>query len=428
MSLALSAALLTLLGLAVAALLARRLRRRGATAVEREKRLARLETERALLQNTLENLGEGLSVFAPDGRLAAWNSRFVELLDLRDVVGRATTLRDILFRQAIRGDFGEVEPEEEVKKRLEVFWGELPAVKERTTAKGRILRIRRSALRDGSILSLYDDVTELKESERKQILARSQAEFANRSKSDFLANMSHELRTPLNAIIGFSEVIANEIFGPIRNPKYLEYLNDIHESSLHLLSIINDVLDMSKIEAGRLDLCKEAVRIRSVVRDAVRMIEKRAEERGIELVIELSEEVSIIWADERALKQIFLNLLSNAVKFSKSKSKVTIRGITSGASFAIFEVEDSGIGMSEEELRRALQPFGQARAATARNYGGTGLGLPITKGLVEAHGGSLAITSRPGSGTLARVLLPLGEFWPNPVPEWAPPPAAAQSR
>jgi signal transduction histidine kinase len=408
---ALAVVLLALLAAGVAALLALRRRRRNSAAAERAKRLARLENEHSLLRNTLENIGEGLSVFAPDGRLIAWNSRFVELLDLGGVVGPGTPLRKILLHQAIRGDFGDVEPEEEASRRLEAFRRDVPMVRERTTQKGRILRLRRSALRDGSVLTLYDDVTELKESERKQILARSQAEFANRSKSDFLANMSHELRTPLNAIIGFSEVIANEIFGPIRNPKYLEYLNDIHDSSLHLLSIINDVLDMSKIEAGRLELCKETVRIRTVVRDAVRMVEKRAEESGIELVTDLSDEDGTIWADERALKQIFLNLLSNSVKFSKSGSKVTIRGMINGSSFASFEVEDSGVGMTEEELHRALQPFGQARAATTRNYGGTGLGLPITKGLVEAHGGTLAIASHPGSGTLVRVLLPLAESW-----------------
>jgi signal transduction histidine kinase len=193
------------------------------------------------------------------------------------------------------------------------------------------------------------------------------------------------------------------------------------------LAIVNDVLDMSKIEAGRLELCKESVSIETVIKDAVRMVEKRAQASGIKLAIEVCEKDGAIWADERALKQIFLNLLSNAIKFSKEGGKVTIRAITGRSDFATFEVEDSGVGMTEEEQRRALQPFGQAKAAMTRSYGGTGLGLPITKGLVEAHGGTLAISSHPGSGTLVRVLLPAGGNWLGPIAEWMAPSATAQS-
>ena len=218
--------------------------------------------------------------------------------------------------------------------------------------------------------------------------------------------MSHELRTPLNAIIGFSEIISNELFGPIINEKYLEYIIDIHNSSLHLLSIINDVLDMSKIEAGKLELSKEALNIQSVISDVTRMMHERAQSRGIELITQLLDEEVDVWADERAMKQIFLNLLSNAIKFSKAGGKVYVRVGADQPNLAVVEFEDYGIGMNEEEQERALQPFGQAKPATTRNYGGTGLGLPITKGLVEAHGGKLAIKSRAGSGTIVRVVLP----------------------
>jgi signal transduction histidine kinase len=367
---------------------------------------ARLRRRSSLLQSTLENIGEGLSVFDRRGRLVAWNSRFCELLELPADLSIGVPLRDILMLQVVRGDFGDDESDAEVARRLERFYRDVPTVKERVTPHGRILQIRRRAMPDGAVISVYSDVTDIRASERKLIQARSQAEMANRSKSDFLANMSHELRTPLNAIIGFSEIISHELFGPMGNEKYLEYMKDIHKSSLHLLSIINDVLDMSKIEAGKLELSKEALNIRNVIADVIRMIRERARSRGIELIAQLFEGKLDIWGDERAMKQIFLNLLSNAVKFSNEGGKVYIRVIADQPALAVVEFEDYGIGMNEEEQERALQPFGQAKPATTRNYGGTGLGLPITKGLVEAHGGRLTINSRAGCGTIVRVTLP----------------------
>jgi signal transduction histidine kinase len=359
-----------------------------------------------LLQTTLENIGEGLSVFDGQGRLIVWNTRFCELLDLPRDLSAGAPLRDILTLQAARGDFGDRHPEVEVARRLAAFFRDVPKIYERVTPGGRILQIRRREMPDGAIVSVYSDITEIKASERKLIRARSQAEMANHAKSEFLANMSHELRTPLNAIIGFSEIISQELFGPIANEKYLEYMKDIHKSSLHLLSIINDVLDMSKIEAGKLELSKEALNIQAVIGEVIRMMRERAECRRIELMAELVDEEIDTWADERAIKQIFLNLLSNAIKFSKQGGRVYIRVVGDRPDLAVVEFEDFGIGMTEEEQERALQPFGQAQPSTTRNYGGTGLGLPITKGLIEAHGGRLEIRSRAGHGTVVRVILP----------------------
>jgi signal transduction histidine kinase len=359
-----------------------------------------------LLQTTLENIGEGLSVFDGQGRLIVWNTRFCELLDLPRDLSAGAPLRDILTLQAARGDFGDRDPEVEVARRLAAFFRDVPKIYERVTPGGRILQIRRREMPDGAIVSVYSDITEIKASERKLIRARSQAEMANHAKSEFLANMSHELRTPLNAIIGFSEIISQELFGPIANEKYLEYMKDIHKSSLHLLSIINDVLDMSKIEAGKLELSKEALNIQAVIGEVIRMMRERAECRRIELMAELVDEEIDTWADERAIKQIFLNLLSNAIKFSKQGGRVYIRVVGDRPDLAVVEFEDFGIGMTEEEQERALQPFGQAQPSTTRNYGGTGLGLPITKGLIEAHGGRLEIRSRAGHGTVVRVILP----------------------
>jgi signal transduction histidine kinase len=384
----------------------RALERQQLAAAHQRRRELRLKRQNSLLQSTLENIGEGLSVFDSQGRLVAWNFRFCELLGLpADLTGGAT-LRDILTLQAARGDFGKGEPAGEVAERLELFYRDVPTTKERVTPAGRTLQIRRRMMPNGAVVSIYSDVTEIRASERKLIEARSQAELANRAKGDFLANMSHELRTPLNAIIGFSEIISNELFGPIANAKYLEYIKDINASSLHLLSIINDVLDMSKIEAGKLELAKEVVHIENVIGEVMRMVHERARSRNIELTAQLSEEEVDIWADERSMKQIFLNLLSNAIKFSKEGGSVHVRVIADRPDAAVLEIEDHGIGMTEEEQERALQPFGQAKPVTTRNYGGTGLGLPITKGLVEAHGGTLTLDSRAGYGTIVRIVLP----------------------
>jgi signal transduction histidine kinase len=354
---------------------------------------ARLKHETILLQNTLDNIGEGLSVFDRRGRPVARNVRFCELLGLPADLPIGTPLRDILMCQAESGAFGDVDPKAETAQRLAHFFREVPITKERATPTGRILQIRRSAMPDGAVVSVYSDVTEIRTGERRLLQARRQAEAANHSKSEFLANMSHELRTPLNAIIGFTEIISQELFGPVGNEKYLEYIKDVHSSSLHLLSIINDVLDMSKIEAGKLELAKGPVTLQEVLGDVIRIVHERASRRGLELACRWLDDPIVIWADERALKQIFLNLLSNAIKFSAEGEQILVRVSIEDAT-AIIDVEDRGIGMNEDEQQRALLPFGQAKPATTGNYGGTGLGLPITKGLVEAHGGSLSIKSR----------------------------------
>jgi signal transduction histidine kinase len=406
---------LALLALTAAGLAWRAVRavRRGQfAAAGRRRRQARWKRQSTLLQSTLDNIGEGLSVFDNRGRLIARNFRFCELLELPADLAVGTPLREILRWQADRGFFGDVDPQAEVARRLEQFFRDVPAVRERVTPSGRTLQIRRSAMPDGAVVSVYSDVTELRAGERKLLQARSQAELANHSKSEFLANMSHELRTPLNAIIGFTEIISQELFGPVANEKYLEYIKDVHASSLHLLSIINDVLDMSKIEAGKLDLQKEAVTLQNVIADVIRIVHERAASRAITLSSRSADEPVAIWADERALKQIFLNLLSNAIKFSREGGEVHIRVRAEQADFAVIEVEDHGIGMDQDELERAMQPFGQAKPTTTRNFGGTGLGLPITKGLVEAHDGTLTISSRAGEGTTVRVALPMQPAMP----------------
>ena len=366
----------------------------------------RLKRQSDLLQSTLENMGEGLSVFDSSGRLVAWNEKFFELLDLPIVPTTATNLRDILAVQSRRGDFGPVDLSDDVGDRFERFFREVPMVRERVTGAGRALQIRRRGMPDGAVVSLYSDITERKAADTKMAQAWAQAELANRAKTDFLANMSHELRTPLNAIIGFSEILSGEHLGPLKNARYLEYSNDIHSSGLHLLSIINDVLDMSKIEAGKLDIHEEEIEVKSLLAGSVRMVRERARKQSVELVAKVDDPDHVIVGDERAMKQCLLNLLSNAIKFSENGGTITIEASIDADGHSVLTVADEGIGMTDEELERALQPFGQAHSSTTRTYGGTGLGLPITQGLVEAHGGVMMVTSTPRHGTRVSITLP----------------------
>lgn len=382
------------------------LRRQQRAVAELRRNEKQIEAQKALLQSTLENMGEGLSVFDRDGRLIAWNTRFASLLKFPGPLGKVT-LYEIMLLQAMRGDFGPVaDPECEARERLHAFYRVVPTVFERATANGSVLQICRRAMPDGAVVTLYSDITAHKRAEAEMERARLQAELANRAKSDFLANMSHELRTPLNAIIGFSEAIGHGLLGPITDPRQLEYIKDIHASGLLLLSIINDVLDMSKIEAGMLQLAHEAVRVRRLVDEAIRIVRDRAQARKLEVAAELPDGDLLLIGDERALKQVLLNLLSNAIKFSHEGGRIEIGAHEAPDGAVVIEVTDYGIGMSPDETVRALQPFSQASSVTARTYGGTGLGLPIAKGLIEAHRGTLTINSSPDRGTSVRLVLP----------------------
>ena len=249
------------------------------------------------------------------------------------------------------------------------------------------------------------DVTDQRLRERELAEAKFVAERANRAKSTFLANMSHELRTPLNAIIGFSDVILQGIAGPPGSPKYREYVEDIHKSGGHLLSLINDILDMAKIEAGKRELNFVPVDLGNVAARALHFVEAAAQHGRLTLAADIARDAHIV-ADERAVMQILTNLLSNAVKFTAADGRVTVFARANADGGLALGVEDTGIGMSQEDLKRAMEPFGQVEHSVASEGRGTGLGLPIVKALTEAQGAAFHIESAPGEGTRAWAAFP----------------------
>lgn len=236
--------------------------------------------------------------------------------------------------------------------------------------------------------------------------ARRDAEEASRAKSNFLATMSHELRTPLNAILGFADIMRQGLFGPIGNERYLDYLNGIVKSGEHLLSLINDVLDMSRIEAGRLELKESRLDIGLAIHQAIALVAVTAEGKGVKLGHAVPPGLPHLKADERLLRQILLNLLSNAVKFTPEGGQVEIAAAVLTDGDLAIRVRDTGVGMTDAQLKRIFEPFSQGDSLRARETGGSGLGLPITRRLVELHGGQIHISSRKSMGTLATLVFP----------------------
>ncbi len=273
-------------------------------------------------------------------------------------------------------------------------------------ADGRWLRVSRSPTRDGGTVVIWSDISELKEREAALRLAKDGAEAANRAKTNFLTNMSHELRTPLNAVIGFSEIMAGEMFGPIGTPQYQEFATHILSSGRHLLEVINDILDISKSEAGKLSVVPQPIGVSQMLGECRAIIADQCTKAGLKLDVVPPPEGMEVLADPVKLRQILLNLLSNAVKFTNPGGTVSLLAGQAQDGAVQFIVSDTGIGMRPEDIVVALTPFGQVDTRLARKYEGTGLGLPLTKVLVELHGGVMHIQSEPDVGTVVTVNLP----------------------
>jgi two-component system, cell cycle sensor histidine kinase PleC len=401
--------------------------------ISRQKELDKLNLDAEVrLKDAIENISEAFVLWDTESKLVLCNSKYQQFHSLPasvcvpgthyNVVAQSS--REPVVKQYVPGQIIDRSGARSVEVQL---------------ADSRWLQINERRTKDGGFVSVGTDITALKKQEenllssektlmetvrdlqkerqtaeeQSQRLAeladkyaseKGRAEAANRSKSEFLANMSHELRTPLNAIIGFSEVMTNEFFGPIGTPKYIEYANDIRRSGQFLLDVINDILDMSKIEAGRLDLELEQVSFPNLLEEVMRLVGPRASEGRISVIQETGE-AKPFRADRRALKQVMINLMSNAVKFTPEGGTVRITGRSGEAGF-VFTIADTGIGIPQRDIQKLGRPFEQVENQFTKSRGGSGLGLAISRSLVELHNGRLDIASTVGRGTTVTVTLP----------------------
>ncbi len=385
------------------------------------------------LRDAIENLPEAFVLWDASKRLVMCNSKYQQLHGLDANTARTGMSYDEIMDNAhspeIKNELVRNLDQDETTRTLEVKLGD-----------GRWLQINERYTEDGGFVSVGTDITPIKLHESKLIdsekrlmatisdLKRSRktleeqkkemeelavkysteknrAEDANRTKSEFLANISHELRTPLNAIIGFSEIMNEGLFGPLGSEKYSEYSRDIHESGTYLLGMINDVLDMSKIEAGRIFLDPEAFNLSEMIEEALRIIAHQSEDRNIEIRESVSPKITLE-SDRRAIKQILINLLSNAVKFSEDGGRIHIRAKQRGECVTI-SIEDNGIGISKHDLRKLGRPFEQVQNQFTKSHNGSGLGLAISRSLAELHGGAMKIRSNEGVGTIVSLRMPL---------------------
>ena len=393
-----------------------------------EERLAQARAQAAetRLRDAIESVSEAFVLWDKQGRLLMCNRNFRSFFRLEPHVLKPGVARDDLEAQAklaIRQEFPALGGRKGVRE-AELVDGRWVQISERTTAEGGLVvtaaditalkaqeearRVNEDELRR-AVVNLERSQEQLSELARKYENEKVRAEGANQAKSEFLANMSHELRTPLNAINGFSEIMVAEMYGPVGDARYKDYARDILNSGQHLLALINDILDMSKIEAGKMNLRFEPISLDDVAEDALRLVRNRAEAAGLSLRLDFND-LPEVEADYRAIKQVLLNLLSNAIKFTPRGGLITVRAERRddplGERVRI-SVQDTGIGIPPDDLARLAQPFEQIESQHAKTQQGTGLGLALTKSLVEMHGGLLDLRSAPGQGTSATFSLPV---------------------
>ena len=372
------------------------------------------ERRREILEATFESMADAVTALDAEWRVLAANERYCNLLGLpRDLVQPGTRVIDLIRYRAARGDYGPGDLDELTCARATVIQGGAGEHTIYDHTSGRTLSMRITRLSGGGAVLTYNDITERERKERELARAKEQAELANRAKSDFLANMSHELRTPLNAVIGFSEVMSAGMFGPI-DDRYQTYARDINDSGTHLLELINDILDLSRVEAGRMQLQVETMDVPQAVESALRIVRDRADEQGIDLVAEVPGDLPRLEADPTRVRQMLVNLLVNAVKFSDRGSRVTLQVGCDADGLAI-SVVDQGVGIAPEDQERIFNPFQQATGDVnwQRNRDGVGLGLSLVRHFAELHGGRVDLHSTVGVGTRVTIHLPAGRLRPR---------------
>jgi signal transduction histidine kinase len=363
---------------------------------------------RSQLSHAIDSISEGFALFDAEERLVLCNQKYLDSFPLTGVQIRPGQLfADIRRRAFEAGDIIATPSTEQIRRQsLATRARALDAIEWEISGE-RWIRAADRMTPDGSIVGIRTDITEWKHRERALYDAKESAERANRTKSEFLANISHELRTPLNAIIGFSELIVSEAMGPIGNAQYKDYLNDVLGSGRHLLDVINDIIDLARAEAGRLELNEEPTDLAEAANAVLRIMRERAMRGRLQLGTDLDEDLPPIQADPRKLRQILTNLVSNAIKFTREGGAVTVaarREAQTGD--VLIQVIDTGIGIAADDIPTAFKPFGQIDARLSRQYEGTGLGLPLTKVMVELHQGRITIDSAVGIGTTVTVRLP----------------------